>query len=167
MEKSLGGGPLLINLVHDIDLKRYSIGEMESVLSFESNAIRGRETEDNAVIILKFENGSLGTLSVSDAIISPWSWELTSKENPIYPNQKQKCYWIGGTHGSLELPLSKIWKSTKKRSWWEPITYNENKVDKTNNNLLNEQLVNFLAVIKNKEEPVCSGLVWFKNISSY
>lgn len=156
--KSVGGGPLLINLVHDIDLMRYLIGEIECVLSFESNSIRGGDTEDTAVVLLKFENGSLGTLSVSDTIISPWSWELTSKENSIYPNQKQNCYWIGGTHGSLELPQSKIWKSTEKRSWWEPLTQTNNKVDETRNHPLNEQLNNFLAVIEKKQEPVCSGL---------
>ena len=93
--KSVGGGPLLINLVHDIDLMRYLIGEIECVLSFDSNSIRGGDTEDTAVVLLKFDNGSLGTLSVSDTIISPWSWELTSKENSIYPYQKQNCYWIG------------------------------------------------------------------------
>ena len=42
--KSVGGGPLLINLVHDIDLMRYLIGEIECVLSFESNSIRGGDT---------------------------------------------------------------------------------------------------------------------------
>ena len=137
---------------------RYLIGEIECVLSFESNSIRGGDTEDTAVVLLKFENGSLGTLSVSDTIISPWSWELTSKENSIYPNQKQNCYWIGGTHGSMELPQSKIWKSTEKRSWWEPLTQTNNKVDETKNHPLNEQLDNFLAVIEKKQEPVCSGL---------
>ena len=156
--KSVGGGPLLINLVHDIDLMRYLIGEIECVLSFESNSIRGGDTEDTAVVLLKFDNGSLGTLSVSDTIVSPWSWELTSKENSIYPNQKQNCYWIGGTHGSMELPQSKIWKSTEKRSWWEPLTQTNNKVDETKNHPLNEQLDNFLAVIEKKQEPVCSGL---------
>ncbi len=156
--KSVGGGPLLINLVHDIDLMRYLIGEIECVLSFESNSIRGGDTEDTAVVLLKFDNGSLGTLSVSDTIISPWSWELTSKENSIYPNQKQNCYWIGGTHGSMELPQSKIWKSTEKRSWREPLAHTNNKVDETKNHPLNEQLDNFLAVIEKKQEPICSGL---------
>ena len=39
--KSLGGGPLLINLVYDIDLKRYLIGEIDCVQSIESNSVRG------------------------------------------------------------------------------------------------------------------------------
>ena len=156
--KSLGGGPLLINLVHDIDLMRYLIGEIDSVQSFESNSVRGGDTEDTAVALLKFQNGSLGTLSVSDTIISPWSWELTSKENPIYPYNKQTCYWIGGTHASLELPQSKIWKSVDKRSWWEPITQSNYKIGEYKNYPLAQQLNNFLAVIEKKEEPICSGM---------
>ena len=71
--KSLGGGPLLINLVHNIDFVRYLIGEIDCVQSFESNSVRGGDTEDTAVALLKFQNESLGTLSVSDTIISPWS----------------------------------------------------------------------------------------------
>ena len=156
--KSVGGGPLLINLVHDIDLMRYLIGEIDSVQSFESNSVRGGNTEDTAVALLKFQNGSLGTLSVSDTIISPWSWELTSKENPIYPYNKQTCYWIGGTHASLELPQSKIWKSVDKRSWWEPITQSNYKIGEYKNYPLAQQLNNFLAVIEKKEKPICSGM---------
>ena len=137
---------------------RYLIGEIDSVQSFESNLIRGGHTEDTAVALLKFQNGSLGTLSVSDTIISPWSWELTSKENPIYPYNKQTCYWIGGTHASLELPQSKIWKSVDKRSWWEPITQSNYKIGEYKNYPLAQQLNNFLAVIEKKEEPICSGM---------
>ena len=59
--------------VYDIDLKRYLIGEIDCVQSFESNSVRGGDTEDTAVALLKFQNESLGTLSVSDTIISPWS----------------------------------------------------------------------------------------------
>ena len=156
--KSLAGGPVLINLVHDIDLMRYLIGDIDCVQSFHSNSVRGGNTEDTAVVILKFKNGALGTLSISDTIISPWSWELTSKENPIYPFQKEPCYWIGGTHGSLEIPQTKIWKSIENRSWWEPIASYEDKLDKSQNNPLNEQLNNFLGVIEKKEDPICSGI---------
>ena len=52
---------------------RYLIGEIDCVQSFESNSVTGGDTEDTAVALLKFQNESLGTLSVSDTIISPWS----------------------------------------------------------------------------------------------
>tara|TARA_S200000501_G_C20273000_1_gene503733 strand:+ start:174 stop:431 length:258 start_codon:yes stop_codon:yes gene_type:complete len=51
--KSLAGGPVLINLVHDIDLMRYLIGDIECVQSFHSNSVRGGNTEDTAVCNIK------------------------------------------------------------------------------------------------------------------
>ena len=155
--KSISGGPVLINLTHDIDLMRYLIGEVESVHSFESNANRKGKVEDSAVVSLRFKNGTIGTLSISDTIVAPWSWEHTSGENPIYPNQKESCYWIGGTHGSLELPKLKSWKSLNERSWWEPIQSNQSPTDNNINQPLSAQLDNFISLVQGKAEPVCSG----------
>ncbi|MDG2355808.1 MAG: Gfo/Idh/MocA family oxidoreductase [Paracoccaceae bacterium] len=154
---SVSGGPVLINLTHDIDLMRYLIGEIESVHSFESNTNRKGEVEDSAVVNLRYENGTIGTLSISDTIVAPWSWENTSGENPVYPNQKESCYWIGGTHGSLELPQLKSWESLNERSWWKPIYSNQSPTDKSINQPLSAQLDNFISVVQGKEEPVCSG----------
>lgn len=50
-------------------------------------------------MLLRFQNGALGTVSTSDAVTAPWSWELTAGENPVYPHTDQSCYLIGGTHG--------------------------------------------------------------------
>ena len=155
--KSVSGGPVLINLAHDIDLMRYLIGEIESVHSFESNTNRKGEVEDSAVVNLRYENGTIGTLSISDTIVAPWSWEHTSSENPVYPNQEESCYWIGGTHGSLELPQLRSWESLNERSWWKPIYSNQSPTDKIINQPLSAQLDNFISVVQGKEEPVCSG----------
>ena len=73
-----------MNLIHDMDLLRHLCGEVTSVQAFESNAARGIR-EDSAVILLRFANGALGTVTVSDTIVAPWSWELTTGgENPAY-----------------------------------------------------------------------------------
>ena len=106
---------------------------------------------------LRFKNGAIGTLSISDTILAPWSWEHTSGENPIYPNQKESCYWIGGTHGSLELPKLKSWQSLNERRWWKPIYSNQSPTYKNINQPLSAQLENFISVVQGKAEPVCSG----------
>ena len=106
-----GAGPIYLNLIHDIDLMRHLCGEIVSVFAVESNAVRGNEVEETAAIILTFANGALGTINLSDTIVSPWSWELTARENPMYPATPEACYLIGGTHGSLSLPNLSVWSN--------------------------------------------------------
>lgn len=150
-----GAGPVFINIIHDIDLLRYLIGDIRSVSAFESNQTRDHEIEDTAAIILRFANGALATISVSDTIVSPWSWELTAEENPAYPATRQNCYFIGGTRGSLEIPSGKIWFQNNERSWWEPIKHKS--YDVKHRNPLDTQINHFCDIITHKAEPLVSG----------
>ena len=99
-----GAGPISVNLIHDVDNLRYLCGEVISVFADAVHAKRGYENEDIATINLRFENDILATMSVSDTIVAPWSWELTAHENPIYPETNESCYMIGGENASLSLP---------------------------------------------------------------
>jgi predicted dehydrogenase len=80
-----GGGPILINLIHDIDMLRFIAGEIVGVTAFTASAARGFPVEDTAAIALRFASGALGTLAISDSAAAPWSWELTSGEDKAYP----------------------------------------------------------------------------------
>lgn len=150
-----GAGPILINLIHDIDLFRYLCGEIVGVQALSSNAVRGNPAEETAVAILRFANGALGTVSASDTVVSPWSWELTTGENPAYPRQDQSCYQIGGTHGSLTIPALELWSHTNKRGWWEPLQ--RERIPFVPEDPLQAQVRHFCAVIRGEEEPLVSG----------
>ncbi len=80
-----GAGPVFLNLIHDVDNLRHLFGEVVSVQARESNAVRGNPVEETSVILLVFESGLLATLSVCDSVVAPWSWEMTTGENPAYP----------------------------------------------------------------------------------
>ena len=56
---------------------RNLIGEIKSVHCLESNSIK-KKIEGTAVVNVKYENGAVGTFSISDTTLAPWSWELTS-----------------------------------------------------------------------------------------
>ncbi|MEM8644830.1 MAG: Gfo/Idh/MocA family oxidoreductase [Pseudomonadota bacterium] len=150
-----GAGPVFINLIHDVDLMRHLVSEITSVQAFQANAVRGHEVEDTSAIVLRFANGALGTLSVSDTIVAPWSWELTAAENPAYPETAQNCYLIGGTHGSLELPGLKGWAQKEQRSWWEPI--HQTAKDVKHADPLDVQIDHFCQVIRGDAQPLVSG----------
>ena len=150
-----GAGPVFINLIHDIDLLRYLCGEVRTVQAFDSTRVRGHQVEDTAAIIMEFDSGALATVTVSDTIVAPWSWELTSGENPAYPNTGQSCYLIGGTHGSLGIPGCGVWSNPSRRSWWEPIERDSSSLD--DQDPLRVQLSHFCRVISRTEKPLVSG----------
>jgi predicted dehydrogenase len=150
-----GAGPVFLNLIHDVDLLRYLCGEIVSVQAQESSALRGNEVEDTAVILLKFANGALGTINVSDSIVAPWSWELTSGENPAYPHTQETCFMIGGTKASLTLPYLDLWHNETTPSWLQPIARERQPV--TVEDPLTLQIRNFCAVIRGQDVPVVSG----------
>ncbi len=150
-----GAGPVYLNLIHDVDLLRYLCGEIISVQAMESKNTRENVVEDTAVVLLRFANGALATVTVSDTIVAPWSWELTSGENPVYHRQEQPCYFIGGTHGSISLPQLDVFTNPDKRSWWEPLTINRESF--TAEDPLRLQIRQLCRVVRGTETPLVSG----------
>ncbi len=47
-----GGGPVFINLIHDIDNLRYLFGDIERIYAESSNGMRGYSVEETAVITI-------------------------------------------------------------------------------------------------------------------
>ncbi|MBR0898849.1 Gfo/Idh/MocA family oxidoreductase [Bradyrhizobium tropiciagri] len=153
--REVGAGPVLLNLIHDVDLLRYLCGEVEAVQAFQSNAVRNYPVDETTVVILRFANGALGTINVSDTVVGPWSWEQTTGENSVYPRTDQTCYHIGGTHGSLSVPRLELWTNEVKRSWWDSF-----KVERhiaPDNDPLRLQIQQFCQVIRGQEKPLVSG----------
>lgn len=150
-----GAGPVLINLIHDIDLLRYLCGEIVSVQALESNAARGSAVEDSAAILLRFANGALGAVTASDSVVSPWSWELTAGENSDYPRQDQTCYQIGGAQGSLTIPQLELWSNPLRRSWREPLV--RERIPFVPDDPLKIQIRHFCDVIRSRAEPIVPG----------
>lgn len=149
-----GGGPLLINLIHDIDNLRFICGEITEVQALTSNKARGFAVEDTAALLLRFTSGALGTVTVSDATPAPWSWELASGENAAYPKQDQPCYIFSGTAGSLSLPNMELWSYAQQPGWYAPLS--RETIAPAASDPLAEQLRHFCAVIAGREQPLIS-----------
>ena len=116
-----GGGPILINLIHEMDNLRFLCGGVESVHATASNAVRQFAVEDTAVMTLTFASGALGTFTLSDTVAAPRSWEQTSGENTDYPRSPtEDCYFVAGTKGSLAVPTMRTWHYADgtEPGWW-------------------------------------------------
>ena len=105
-----GGGPLMINMIHEIQTMRMLIGEIVSVSGFLSSKNRNFEVEDTGGFSILFDNGVIGTFYLTDTSVSPFSWEMTSGENPSFPHFKDEaCYEIFGDKGTLTVPNLKFY----------------------------------------------------------
>jgi predicted dehydrogenase len=151
------GGPVLINLIHEIDLIRHLCGEITSVQALTSNARRGFEVEDSAAVLLRLAGGGLVTLSVTDSAAAPWSWDLASGEAAHYPPQPVpvQTHFICGTKASLALPTLEFWRYDGTPDWMAPI--NRTAIAVGQANPYAEQLRHFCAVIEGRETPLVTA----------
>ena len=160
-----GGGPILINMIHEVGNLRAMVGEIVAVQAFASNATRKFPVEDTVAINLRFANGALGTFLLSDTAGSPKSWEQTSQENKSYPTYPDEdCYLIVGTGGSLAIPTMrlKVYDRKEDRSWWKPFRTEVAAVDRSDP--LEHQLEHFCAVIRGEAKPLVTARDGLQNL---
>ena len=160
-----GGGPILINLIHEVDSLRAICGEIAGVQAFTSNATRGFPVEDTAAINLRFANGALGTFLLSDTAASPKSWEQTSRENPSYTTYPDEdCYVIAGTDGSLGVPTMRLktYARPEDRSWWKPFQASVVGIEQASP--LELQLDHFRALIRGEAQPLVTAADGLQNL---
>jgi len=151
-----GGGPILINLIHDIDALRMLVGEIAAVQAMASSHARGFAVEDTAAIALRFVHGAIGSMMVSDAAASPVSWELTAGEDPAFPRHDGRdCYVVAGTRGSLAIPTMRLTTYDGEPSWKRPARTDT--VPVRRGDPLVRQLEHFCAVIAGAAEPEVGG----------
>jgi predicted dehydrogenase len=160
-----GGGPILLNMIHEVHNLRMLCGDIVAVQAFASNATRGFPVEDTVAINLRFANGALGTFMLSDTAACARSWEQTSQENKAYTTYPDEdCYVIAGTSGSLSVPTMRLktYGRDEDRSWWKP--FDESVVETARDDPLAHQIEHFVRVARGEAEPIVSARDGLQNL---
>ena len=151
-----GGGPILINMIHEVDDLRSTCGEIVAVQALASNAARGFAVEDTVAIGMRFASGALGSFLLSDTVAAARSWEQTSRENASYATYADEdCYLIAGIDGSLAVPTMRLKTVSGERSWWRAMQ--EDVVAVERHDPLALQLAHFCAVVRGEVRPLVGG----------
>jgi len=157
------GGPVLINLIHDVDLLRFITGhEVVRVFAATSGSARANDVEDTGAVTVVLDHGAVGTCLFSDASPSPWSYEFTTLENKKYPPvpgpERKDCYHFLGAQRSLGFPSLNAFnygKEVEVPGWDAPLTVEPNEV--TPEDPLKTQMSHFVRVCRGLEAPICSA----------
>lgn len=150
-------GPILINLIHEIDLLHYWYGPITRVYAEQTVSQRGFEAEEGAAITLRFASGLVGTFLLSDAVVSPHSFEGGTGENPIIPRTGQDFHRAFGSEGSLSVPDMTLWEYGETgNSWTKELS--STKLDIPDMKIPFEaQIEHFMKVIKGEDPASCDG----------
>ncbi|MDD2058867.1 Gfo/Idh/MocA family oxidoreductase [Pseudomonas sp. GD03860] len=163
--RAAGGGPVLINMIHEIGNLRSLCGEIVAVQAQASSATRGFAVEDSVAISLRFASGALGTFMLSDTAACARSWEQTARENLDYPSYADEdCYVIAGTRGSLSIPTMRLkyYERDEDRSWWKPFSTAIASQDQADP--LQRQLAHFCQVIRGEAQPLVTVRDGLRNL---
>jgi predicted dehydrogenase len=161
----IGGGPILLNMIHEVHNLRMLCGDIVAVQAFASHATRGFPVEDTVAINLRFANGALGSFILSDTAACPRSWEQTSQENKAYPSyEDEDCYVITGTNGSLSVPTMRLmtYPRPEGRSWWKE--FEVGVVGMVRDDPLKHQIEHFGAVVRGEAQPLVSARDGLQNL---
>lgn len=127
--KGADGSPVMMNLVHDIDLLRYLLGDVTQIVGLHGQHLRGADRNENGALAVAFDGGATATIAFADTTPSPWGFERGTAESPAIPTTRQDMLFIAGTEGAISYPSLTQWGGAK--DWTETPTATSHPVPDT------------------------------------
>jgi predicted dehydrogenase len=152
-----GGGVILINMIHEVDILQFLLGPITRVHAEQTKQLRGHEAEEGAAILLRFESGVVGTFLIVDTVPSAHNFESGTGENPTIPKAGRDFYRLFGTDGTLSVGDMVVTKHShdETKSWTSKLQNSQ--VPVGTEIPFDEQIKNLVRVVYGQEEPRCSG----------
>lgn len=149
--RTAGGSPVMINIVHDIDILRHLLGEISATVALPGRSLRGTDRIESGAVALAFESGATGTISFADTAPSPWGFEAGTGENPNIGTTGQDMMWITGTRGAVSFPSMTSWRGD---DWSHPAIASDLSDPDDASVPLDRQLDHFVDVMEGHVPPL-------------
>ena len=152
-----GGGALMNQGVHTVDLVLWTVGDVTRVQSRTAAALHKIESEDTAIALLEFANGALGTLQATTA---------------AFPGYQRRVE-ITGTEGTVILEHDRIIAldlrnpAAAEPASEAPTDTNLSASSAAVTDIRGHQkiLENFLHAIRTNSKPICDGAEGRKSVA--
>lgn len=156
--RQVGAGPLLVNLIHEVDLLRFVCGEITAVQAVTRGLGRPWDFDDTAAIVAHIEGGAVGTLFLTESTPSPWSWESSVSDGMGFHNAEQDHAHFMGSEASLSFPSLTVWtydEGNGEPGWFSPL--HASRAETTEADPYSRQIAHFASVVLGETEPMVSG----------
>lgn len=135
--------------IHDIDIMRFLVGEIESVYAKAGRFNSDIEYEDYANILLNFTNGICGIIEVN--------WLTPMKIRKLFLTCSENFVEVDYISQSVKISSSSFKEIDEMNSYNVPIQYHINQISLEKKEPLKNEIENFVNAIKNNRKPLATG----------
>lgn len=125
--KGLGGGSLMNQGIHNVDLLQWMMGPVKSVFAYGDTFLHNINTEDATVAVLRFKNNAMGIIETSTC---------------VYPENLEETIFISGEKGTVLIDGKAV---NEVLSWRFRNKLNKEEIAKDQD----EKVIGHTALIKN------------------
>jgi predicted dehydrogenase len=163
--RDVKAGPILTNLIHEIDLLRFICGDIATVSAEVTHHDQEFDKEDAVAISMKFVNSAVGTFLLSDRTPTPWTWEMALGESLRFPKTGQNAIRFLGTEGALDFPNLTLWShADSDGDWHDEITAEQIKTTFVDAYIA--QCRHLCAIVRGTETPIIDARNGSKSLAA-
>ena len=163
--RDVKAGPILTNLIHEIDLLRFICGDIATVSAEVTHHDQEFDKEDAVAISMKFVNSAVGTFLLSDRTPTPWTWEMALGESVRFPKTGQNAIRFLGTEGALDFPNLTLWShADNDGDWHDEITAEQIKTPFVDAYIA--QCRHLCAIVRGTETPIIDARNGSKSLAA-
>jgi UDP-N-acetyl-2-amino-2-deoxyglucuronate dehydrogenase len=154
-----GGGALMNQSIHTIDLLQYLVGPVASVFGFAERKLHARiEAEDTAAAVLKFKNGAIGVIEGTTSLYPGFSRrvEVHGEKGSVVLDGNDITVWKLQDTGEEEEELSRLTERDISNASADPLA-----LDVAGHR---RQIEDLVEALENNCEPAISGREGLKAI---